>query len=111
MPAQFSGKVALVTGTGSGIGRATALAFAREGANVVTADCNAATGQETLQAIRAGAGKGSSSRPTSRTRPTSSASSSRLSAPTGGSTTRTTTPASTTTSSRSPTPPKETGTG
>ena len=34
----LNGKVAFVTGAASGIGRATALAFAREGANVVVAD-------------------------------------------------------------------------
>jgi NAD(P)-dependent dehydrogenase (short-subunit alcohol dehydrogenase family) len=38
MPAYVEGKVALVTGGGSGIGRVTALASAREGARVVVAD-------------------------------------------------------------------------
>lgn len=41
------GKTALVTGAGSGIGRATALAFARAGANVVIADVDASAGEET----------------------------------------------------------------
>jgi NAD(P)-dependent dehydrogenase (short-subunit alcohol dehydrogenase family) len=53
--AQMDGKVALVTGAGSGIGRASALAFAAEGCAVVVADVDSAGGAETVQMI-AGAG-------------------------------------------------------
>jgi NAD(P)-dependent dehydrogenase (short-subunit alcohol dehydrogenase family) len=49
--ATFSGKTALITGGGAGIGRATALAFAREGARVVIGNRNAERGEETVALI------------------------------------------------------------
>ncbi|EFV14989.1 SDR family oxidoreductase [Segniliparus rugosus] len=47
----FAGKLVSVTGAGSGIGRETALAFAREGAELVLSDVNLATAQETAALI------------------------------------------------------------
>ncbi|MEH2334929.1 SDR family oxidoreductase [Nostoc sp.] len=47
----YTGKVAFVTGAANGIGRATALAFAREGANVVVADVSEQGNQETARMI------------------------------------------------------------
>jgi NAD(P)-dependent dehydrogenase (short-subunit alcohol dehydrogenase family) len=52
MTALVEGKTALVTGAGSGIGRGTALVFAREGARVAVADVNEELGRETVRLIR-----------------------------------------------------------
>ena len=52
------GKVAVVTGAGSGIGRATAVKFAREGTRVVAADVNEEGGKETVETVRSAGGEG-----------------------------------------------------
>jgi NAD(P)-dependent dehydrogenase (short-subunit alcohol dehydrogenase family) len=53
---RFAGKVAFVTGAGGGIGRATAQAFAREGARVVVADLNELANSETARLIEVAGG-------------------------------------------------------
>lgn len=55
--ASFEGKVAFVTGAANGIGRATALAFAREGANVAIADVSDQGIQETARMIEERGGR------------------------------------------------------
>jgi NAD(P)-dependent dehydrogenase (short-subunit alcohol dehydrogenase family) len=57
MPGYLDGKAALVTGAGSGIGRATALACAREGAKIVVADMAVEGGEETVSMIKSAGGK------------------------------------------------------
>ena len=53
----LNGKCALITGAGSGFGRAGAMTFAREGAKVAVADMNAETGNAVVKAIRDAGGE------------------------------------------------------
>ena len=57
MPGLLEGKSALVTGAGGGIGRATALAFAREGARVAVADVAVEAARETVAQVNAAGGQ------------------------------------------------------
>jgi NAD(P)-dependent dehydrogenase (short-subunit alcohol dehydrogenase family) len=57
MTGSFKGKVALVTGGSSGIGRASALAFTREGAKVIVVDMDTDGGRETVQLIKQAGGE------------------------------------------------------
>ncbi|HEY1850171.1 MAG TPA: SDR family oxidoreductase [Candidatus Binataceae bacterium] len=54
---KLDGKVAVITGSASGMGRATALRFAKEGAAVVIADLNSQAGEATVSEIAAGGGR------------------------------------------------------
>ena len=57
MTSRLAGKVAAVTGAGSGIGRATAVLFAQEGAAVGVIDVNSAAAAETVEQIAANGGE------------------------------------------------------
>ena len=59
MAGTLNGRVAVITGAGSGIGRSCALAFAREGARVVVSDVVAASGNETVNLIKQTGGEAS----------------------------------------------------
>lgn len=58
MTLRLEGKIAIITGGASGIGRATVEKFIEEGANVAVADLNLAQAQEVVDAITASAGEG-----------------------------------------------------
>lgn len=55
-------KVGIVTGAGQGIGRAIAMAYARDGAQVIVADVNEEMGSETVRTIEAADGSAALSR-------------------------------------------------
>ncbi|MCX7044885.1 MAG: SDR family oxidoreductase [Candidatus Sumerlaeota bacterium] len=57
MDTELQGKIALVTGGASGIGKAASLAFAREGAKVIVADINSEGGEATAHQIEQNGGK------------------------------------------------------
>ena len=54
---KFKNRVVVITGAGSGIGRACAAEFAKEGAQVIIADINLNSGEETVALIKASGGK------------------------------------------------------
>ncbi len=110
MPALLQGKVTLVTGAGGGIGRATALVLAREGAKVMVSDVSTRRGEETVAMVRQAGGE-------AEFRKADVARAADVEALIGavvsngdGSTGRTTTPASPACSRSPPRTPKKTGT-
>jgi NAD(P)-dependent dehydrogenase (short-subunit alcohol dehydrogenase family) len=57
MPARLEGRVCVITGTGGSMGRATALAFAREGASVVGCDVSVEPAEATVEMVRGAGGE------------------------------------------------------
>jgi NAD(P)-dependent dehydrogenase (short-subunit alcohol dehydrogenase family) len=58
MKRMLEGKIVLITGTSSGVGREAALLFASEGAQLVTGDVNEAEGLKTMELVKAAGGSG-----------------------------------------------------
>jgi len=54
---RLAGKVALITGAGMGIGRGTAILFAKEGAKVIVVDYDSVSGQETVELVQSAGGE------------------------------------------------------
>jgi NAD(P)-dependent dehydrogenase (short-subunit alcohol dehydrogenase family) len=69
MSARLSGKVCIITGTGGSLGRASALAFAREGASIVGCDLTADAAQATVDMVRSAGGTMASLQPCHLTKP------------------------------------------
>jgi NAD(P)-dependent dehydrogenase (short-subunit alcohol dehydrogenase family) len=69
MSGRLSGKVCIITGTGGSMGRAAALAFAREGASVIGCDLTIDAAQATVDMVRAEGGTMASLQPCRLTRP------------------------------------------
>jgi NAD(P)-dependent dehydrogenase (short-subunit alcohol dehydrogenase family) len=69
MSARLSGKVCIITGTGGSLGRASALAFAREGASIVGCDLTVDAAQATVDMVRSAGGTMASLQPCHLTKP------------------------------------------
>jgi NAD(P)-dependent dehydrogenase (short-subunit alcohol dehydrogenase family) len=56
---KLEGKVALITGAGSGFGKASAILFAKEGAKIIAVDIDSKTGNQTVDLIKRDGGEAS----------------------------------------------------